>query len=157
MRVASKDELKVLLLDALRASPRTQFENILQVGIQPRLGRMPNSQEIHIVLELIHELIASNVLMPGIDRGNATWPWLAVTTHGREVLANQGPPVYDYAGYLKDLRTRVQNLDQLVEYYLRESLRAYQYNLNFAAVVMLACASERAVLLLMEAYVASIS
>ena len=154
--MASKDELKTLLLDYLRKSPKTQFESVLQQGFQPRLGRVPNAQEIQIVLELIHELIASNVLMPGIDRGNATWPWLSVTAHGSSVLATQGPPVYDYSGYLSELRSRVSNLDDIVAQYLSESLRAYQYNLYFASAVMLACASERAVLMLMEAYVASI-
>ncbi len=155
--MASKEELKTFLLDYLRGAPQTQFESVLQQGIEPRVGRALTNAEVHVVLQLIHELIASHVLMPGIDRGNAKWPWLSVTDHGREVLQGAGAPVYDYDGYLRDLRTRVQNFDEIVECYLRESLRAYQSNLYLASMVMLACASERAILLLIDAYAASIA
>jgi hypothetical protein len=155
--MASKEQLKTFLLDYLRRAPQTQFESVLQQGIEPKVGRALTSTEVHVVLQLIHELIASHVLMPGIDRGNSKWPWLSVTDHGCEVLKGTGAPVYDYDGYLKDLRSRVKGLDEIVDCYLRESLRAYQSNLYLASMVMLACASERAILLLIDTYVSSIA
>jgi hypothetical protein len=109
-----------------------------------------------MLLEILHELLTSNVLMPAMDQNNTGWPWFGLTSHGREVLATIGPPVYDYDGFLHDLRTRT-TLDPVVEAFLSEALQAYQRNLYLASVAMLGCASERAVWLLMNAYVAAIS
>ena len=152
----SKDELKILLIEHLRESPQTQYENIVQSGIQRKIGRSLYNNESQLLLELVHELITSNILMPAMNRLNTGWPFLSLTTHGQEVLNDAGPPVYDYDGYLSELRERVNNLDSVVEKYLSEGLRAYQSNLYYASMVMLGCSSERAINLLMTAYVNSI-
>ena len=107
-------------------------------------------------MEMIHELTVSNIIMPAADRLNAGWPWFGVTSYGREVLARSGPPVYDYDGYMKEVKRNTPDLDSVVEHYLSEALRAFQANLYTAAMVMLGCASERAVILLMESYVNAI-
>ena len=59
-------------------------------------------------------------------------------------------------GYLAELRTRGPDLDEGVERYLSEALRAYQSNLYYSAMAMLGCSSERAIVLLMEAFLTSI-
>jgi hypothetical protein len=64
--------------------------------------------------------------------------------------------VYDYDGYLADLRNRT-SLDHIVEAFVSEALRAYQRNLYLASVAMLGCASERAIWLLINTYLAAIS
>jgi hypothetical protein len=152
----TRAELKNMLVEHLRQDPDTQFENIIQFGMESRIGRRLTGAESQSVLELVHEFITSNLMMPAMNRSNSGWPWLALTSHGREVLSKGGPPVYDYEGYLADLKGRVPELDEVVERYLGESLRAYQANLYHAAMVMLGCASERAIGLLIEAYVGSI-
>lgn len=151
-----KDELKIFLIEYLHKNPKTQFGNIVQFGLEDKIGRRLSNNESQLLLELIHELITSNILMTAADRMNAGWPWLSVTIHGQSVLSDAGPPVYDYDGYLRELRERVINLDSVVEKYLSESLRAYQSNLYYASMVMLGCSSERAINLLMNAYVESI-
>lgn len=112
--------------------------------------------ESQLVFEMLHELTVSNILMPAADRNNAGWPWFAVTAYGREVLSRSGPPVYDYDGYMAGVRKAVPNLDAAVVHFLSESLRAFQANLYSASMVMLGCASERAVLLLIDAYIEAI-
>jgi hypothetical protein len=121
----TRDELKVFLIEFLKQQPRTQVESIIQFGIEGHIGRSLNRSESQLVLELIHEFIVSNILMTAMNRNNTGWPWLALTSHGQEVLNRSGPPVYDYEGYLADLRSRVVTLDTVVERYLSESLRAY--------------------------------
>jgi hypothetical protein len=71
-------------------------------------------------------------------------PWLSVTSHVEEVLARGGPPVYDYDGYMANLKARVPELAEVVERYLGESLRTYQGNSYLASMVLLGCVSERA-------------
>lgn len=149
-------QLKTLLIEYLKEEPQTQVLNIIGFGIERKIGRSLNGLESQAVLEMIHELIVSNILMTAMDRHNMGWPWLAVTTHGKEVLSKSGPSVYDYDGYLADLKIKVPNLDTVVESYLGESLRAYQANLYQSAMVMLGCSSERAIKLLINAYVESI-
>jgi len=152
----SNDQLKTLLIEYLKREQRTQVGNIIHFGLEDKIGRSLNALESQAVLEMIHELIVSNILMTAMNIDNTGWPWLAVTTHGAEVLGKSGPPVYDYNGYMKDLKSRIPNLDVVVENYLSESLRAYQANLYQAAMVMLGCSSERAIRLLVEAYIGSI-
>jgi hypothetical protein len=152
----SREELKLRLIEIIRRDQKTQVMNIVyQIG-HP-LGRDNLTPiESQLLLELIHEFTVTNILMPAYDAYNTGWPWLSVTTHGREVLEKGGPPVYDYDGYLKDLKSRVPDLDSVVELYLGESLQTYQTNTYYASMAMLGCASERAIRLLIDAYVNAI-
>jgi hypothetical protein len=156
MSVMDRGELKTLLLDFLRANPHTQVENILQSGIEQKIKRRLSSAESQLVMEMIHELVVSNIIMPAADRMNSGWPWFGLTSYGHEVLARSGPPVYDYDGYMVEVRRAVSSLDSVVERYLSEALRAFQANLYLASMVMLGCASERAITLLINSYVAAI-
>ncbi len=157
VELLSHDDLKNRILEYLRKNPRSQYENLLELGLERPLGRRLQDQEIRVVLEFLHELLSSNVLMPAMDRRNAGWPWFSLTSHGEQVLAASGPPVYDYDGYLAELKGRVSSLDPIVERFLGEALRAYQRQLFLASLAMLGCASERAIRLLMETYLAAIA
>ncbi|MFC1572440.1 hypothetical protein ACFL6M_02465 [Candidatus Eisenbacteria bacterium] len=150
-----RDRLKRALLDAFRECPRTQYLEIVRRVKHRMQGALPRGYE-QILLELVHELIVSNVVMTGMNEHNTGWPWLAVTTHGSQVLSQEGPAVYDYEGFLHDLQERVPHLDSIVKRYISESLQAYQRNLFYASMVMLGIASERAIRVLVEAYVASV-
>jgi|SRR5215211_1752147 len=152
----SREELKLNLIEYLKQTPQTQVANIMSFGIEQRIHRQLSHEESHVVLELIHEFIVANILMTSADRNNTGWPWLSVTTHGKEVLAKGGPPVYDYDGYMADLKARVPDLDEAVERYVSESLRTYQGNAYLASMAMLGCASERSMRLLFDAYVEAI-
>ena len=147
--------LKSELINHLRNNPKTQFMSIVN-GIERKIERKLKSEEAQLLLEIIQEFIVSNMLMTAIDTSNAGWPWFSLTRHGSEVLSCEGPPVYDYEGYLRNLRERVSSLDSIVEKYFSESLRAYQRNLFYASMVMLGCASERSIILLFESYIAAI-
>lgn len=151
----SREQLKIRLIEHLRNRPQTQWENIA-AGVEGSIGRSLSDEESSSLLELLHEFTSANIVMPFIDRHNVGWPWMSVTTHGREVLGSSGPPVYDYEGYLADLRTRVPDLDHTVVVYVGESLRTYQTNSYLASMVMLGCASERAMRLLFDAYAKAI-
>lgn len=151
-----REELRFRLIEYLKREPRTQWENILQFGFRDTLGRPLSRTEEQALLELVHEFIGSGLLMPATDRHNTGWPWLGVTSHGRAMLEQSGPPVYDYEGYLADLRQRVPDLDSVVEQYVSESLRTYQASAYLASLAMLGCASERAIRSLINGYVAAI-
>jgi hypothetical protein len=152
----TRDELKSRILTFLQEKGSSQYGNLREFGLEEPLKRRLTHVEDQWVLEILHELLTSNILMPAVDRSNTGWPWFGLTAHGREVLHAAGPPVYDYDAYLKDLRART-SLDTIVEAFVAEALQAYQRNLYLSSVAMLGCASERAIWLLMNAYVAAIS
>jgi len=149
------DELKNIVFEFLRANPKTQALSIVS-QIQNKIGRPMSDFESHKVLELINELIISNILITALDFHNTGWPWLSLTTHGQNVLKSSGAPVYDYEGFISELKLRVPKCDIIVEKYVSEALRAFQSNLFYASMVMLGCASERAISLLIEAYIESV-
>jgi len=101
----NKEELKLAFIEFLKINPKTQVESIMS-GIEKKIGRRPTQDEEKIILELIHEFSTSNILMPAMDRYNSGWPWLGLTEHGLKIINNAGPPVYDYNGYLDDLKKR---------------------------------------------------
>jgi hypothetical protein len=153
----SREELKLMLIEHLKQNPQTQVANILgSNGVEQQIHRELSEQESRTALELIHEFIVTNIVMTSADRYNTGWPWLSVTAHGKEVLAKSGPPVYDYDGYMVDLKKRVPDLDTVVEQYIGESLRTYQGNSYLASMAMLGCASERAMRVLFDAYLKAI-
>ena len=152
----SREEIKLRMIEHFKRHPSTQIANIMAFGVEQPIGRSLSPQESAIVLELIHEFMVTNIVMPAADRYNAGWPWFSVTTHGQEVLGTSGPPVYDYDGYMADLKTRVPDLDGVVERYVSESLRTYQGNSYLASMAMLGCASERSMRVLFDAYVGAI-
>jgi len=150
-------DFRLRIFEALRASPNSQWQNFLQCALPEALGRPPTNEEKEVAREVFHELMTANIIMAGSDATNSHWPFFSLTRYGRTVLASNGPPVHDYDGYLADLKTRVNDLDPTVEQYLSEALHAYHRTLPFASMVMLGCASERLVRLLMESYLGSLT
>lgn len=149
------EKLKYALIEVLKFKPKTQVENIM-VEIQARINRKLTESDENIILELIHEFSTSNILMPAMSRHSSGWPWFSVTKHGEKILNESGPPVYDYDEYIRHIKKRVTDIDQIILMYLSESLRAFQFNLYYSSMVMLACSSERAILMLIEKYIESI-
>ena len=150
-----KTKIKLLLIEHLKRNPNTQVENIMR-NIESGLDRKISKDDEQYILELLHEFTTSNVIMPAMNRYNAGWPWFSVTEHGKNILDKSGVAVYDYEGYLSELKSRIPKLDPIIEQYISEGLSCYQTNLFYSSMVMLACSSERAIHLLIEAYLNSI-
>jgi len=151
----STADVKTYLFEFLKNNPSTQVASVVG-GVEQIAQRRLSDSENRMLLELLHELITSNVLMTAHDTANTGWPWLSLTSHGKEILSNPGPPVYDYDGYLSALKKRIPQCDPVIERYVSEALRGFQSNLFFSSMVMLGCASEKAVLILIDAYISSI-
>ena len=109
------------------------------------------------VREIINDLITEGILGWGKDEQNPGPPWLKVTRHGNTILEHGEPQPYDPDGYLKYLKSGIPNIDDTIMMYLTESLNAYLKNLILSSTVMLGGASEKAFLLLFEAFTNSIA
>lgn len=93
------------------------------------------------------------VFVDCLQAASGTWLW-AVTDRGRQVVESGDYEPDDPEGYLRRLRERIHNLDDLVALYAKEGLRAYRASCYLASAVMLGVASERAFQLLGDAFAA---
>ena len=113
--------------------------------------------EATLINELIWSFIVQGILVPGTNDSNQGWPFLRLTDYGQRCVHEHQILPHDPDGYLKDFLGEIPSADPVVLEYLAEALQCYLRDLNRAASVMLGAASEKAVLLLIDSYVASIS
>lgn len=104
------------------------------------------------VRQIVWEFILQGILAIGLNELNPNFPFVSITEYGKEVLESGQTLPYDPDGYLKKLKTEIPNLDPLIEMYLSESLQAYLKGLMFSSAVTLGVASEKAFLMLLEAF-----
>lgn len=75
-----------------------------------------------------------------------------ITEYGLQVLKQGKPIPHDPDGYLLLLKKEVPHIDEIVYTYAAESIQAYNNHLLLSATTAIGCASEKALLLLIEAY-----
>jgi len=101
--------------------------------------------------DIIWDLIIEGIVRPGLGDGlNNGLPWYHVSEYGRAVLGNNPPQPYDPDGYLGRVRA-IPNIDDVILAYLEESLKAFRIHCLLSSVITLGCASEKAILLLIDA------
>lgn len=105
----------------------------------------------NIVREIIWDFIIQRVITIG-DYNNSSWPHLSLTEYGKKAIESSGVIPHDSSGYLKALKNTLPELDTIIETYLLESINTYNINQLLSATITLGCASERAILLIIDSY-----
>lgn len=104
---------------------------------------------------VIWELVAEEILyidMPQNRNTYATEFVFDITEYGEKILSAGYPVPHDPDGYLSYFKKEVSNVDSVIYTYLSESINAYNHRLYLSATISLGCASEKALLLLIDAY-----
>jgi hypothetical protein len=115
-------------------------------GHQPVLNEVLQGR----VWAIIWDMLIEGILRPGAeDRPDWSLPYVYVTAFGKEALRDLSTP-YDPDGYLRRLKDKVPNLDPVILTYLAESVETLRRNCLLSSTVTLGCASEQAMLLLIE-------
>jgi len=83
-------------------------------------------------------------------------PFYHVTEYGKSAIANGPQSPYDPDGYLNRLKATIPNLDPVILTYLNESLHTFRIGCLLSSSVTLGCASEKAMLLLIDAYASAL-
>ena len=112
------------------------------------------------IQQIIHELYVEGIINPGgkmRPRISGTthllvFPLFHVTAYGEKVLENTEYQPYDPDGYLQKIKAEISIIDPVIIRYLEECLNCFRRNLLLSAAVMLGCASEKAILLLIETF-----
>jgi len=113
-----------------------------------------------LVCQIYHELYLERVIVPGTGDLNPMavpprpmqWPVYHITDHGRRVLQTREYSPYDPDGYLARLRSEIPSVDETIVRYVAESLQCLRMDCLLAAAVTLGCASEKAMLLLIDEF-----
>jgi hypothetical protein len=106
---------------------------------------------------VIHDLYLERIIVTGTGSTNATgdtamsWPWFRLTQHGQSVIADETSP-YDPNRYLEQLRSKVAGINEQVLCYITEALTCLRNDCILAAAVMVGCASEKAILILIDVF-----
>lgn len=162
-------ELRSLVLEGLKNSNGSfDFKNfcnsIGSLAVSKEIVQNPNPQGFQTmyfplqkedenrVREIIWNLIIEQVLTIG-GYNEDTWPHLSVTDYGKSVLSSQLPVPHDPDGYLSRIKREIPDLDSVIEVYLIEAIRTYNINQLLSSTITLGCASEKALLVLIETYV----
>ena len=174
-----KPLLRALVLEVLSRTPTTQIASVVndveslvkerdlfpssddcqRLGIDYKYygNKLLNPQDKLSINETVWDLLLEHILTPGHNTANPNLPFLRLTKFGQDYISQTGPHYYDPEGYMESLKAIVPNLDPVAEQYIFESLNCYRRQLFFASAVMLGAAAEKAILLLLEAIVDSIS
>jgi hypothetical protein len=169
----SYEQTRALVIEALKSSSSGQmtslYPNIANLAVRKGVVENPASanflnptyelpRKYKIWVEdIFWDLITEGLIRPGLGDGvNQGLPWYHVSEYGKTVLTNQSPQPYDPDGYLAEVRA-IPNIDDVILSYLEESLKAFRIHCHLSSVITLGCASEKAILLLIEACKAAIS
>ena len=109
------------------------------------------------VQELLWQLLVQGIVVFGQDAVNATWPWYRLTAYGQRVVDGAQPQPHDPDAFLSEFLRVVPTADPVVYDYLEEAVHAFNHGCPKAAAVMLGAASEKAILLLCEAFGSAIA
>jgi len=101
------------------------------------------------VSEILQDLFLDGWFSPDYTQsGN----WLRLTSYGKSQLELDYKPVFlDPVATIQEIEESIPNMDSIALDYFRESLWAIKKRLYLSATVTMGCASERSILLLIEA------
>lgn len=164
-------ELRSLVLEALKSYDSSfDFKNFCNnlgsLAVKKEIVQNPNTpgfqtayfplqkEDENRVREIIWNLVIEQVLTIG-GYHEDTWPHLSVTEYGKSVLSSQQPVPHDPDGYLGRIKREIPDLDSIIEAYLTEAIRTYNINQLLSSTITLGCASEKALLILIDTYVST--
>lgn len=107
--------------------------------------------------DIIWDLIIEGIIRPGPLNGEEGLPFFHVTDYGKKMIKDRSSSPYDPDGYLQRLYSSIPNLDVVIRTYIEESLRTFRNGCFLSSTITLGCASEKALLLLFDAYANSMT
>ncbi|MGD0384305.1 MAG: hypothetical protein ABSA77_12340 [Thermoguttaceae bacterium] len=157
------DKFKRDILGWLRQEASRNRHNEFQISEIHRFLELPNIPEpdksrLQIIgFQILHELYFERIIIPGTanvhDISNTMkWPFFILTDYGRQVLQISEYSPYDPDGYLRRLKSEIANIDETIIRYVEESIKCLRMNCLLAAAVTIGCASEQALLLLIDQF-----
>ena len=177
MSTTLHQQVRALLTEVLAAAPRGHYqsavEEVSKRGVQagvwstppgrtaafsnnPLVGPLRHQVEEE-VRQLLWQFIVQGLVVPGKDAANAEWPWYRLTERGNAALGAAAPQPYDPDGFIGFFDRRNPDADHVLRDYVVEAVNAFNVGCLKASAVMLGCASEKSILLLLDAFAQAIT
>ena len=151
-------QLRNIVLEHLRCHPKGDINLVggdFAKAKAQTLGLDYTEDDRERVLDLFHELYREGIIVSGSGPNSAQgmlWPYYRLTEYGRQVLEATEYVPHDPEGYLAQIKQDVPKIDETITRYLEEALGCFKANHFLAAAVMMGCAAEKAMLLLIEVF-----
>ena len=157
--------IRAVMLEYLRSHPDGQFNLIGDKSIFhlfAERGFALDNEDLEILQQVVHELYIEKIIFLGhsprsTGSGAWSWPFYRLTQHGQKVVNNIEYQPYDPSGYLSRIKAEIPAIDEVIVMYLEECLNCFRSHYLFSAAVMMGCAAEKAILLLVEVFGNAIS
>lgn len=165
------EELRPLVLEAFKIQNQTQYlsvcGNVADIAISKGIVANPlqgnysyggggrfqlSPYDQDRVREVIWYLIFERVVTIGTNANNPAWPFLKLTDYGKDIVNSSTPIPHDPTGYLQRIKSDIPDIDDIILLYLEESLKTYNIGALLSSTITLGCASERALIILIEAF-----
>jgi hypothetical protein len=152
LRTAIYEESHAMGLYPVKNDPADRM-NTRMIQMGRGSGSQLSDRDYARVLSIWWDLFVEGIVRPGLNDGlNNEFPFFHVTEWGQEKLKAHPDTPYDPDGYFKRLTASVPNLDPVILTYLWESLATFRINCLLSSAITLGCASEKALLVLIDAY-----
>lgn len=153
------------MLQLLKSQKDGQFTLPAMPNLFQQQGVTLNEDDLITIEQIFHEFYLEGVLVPGVrPKIDVQWqsetlifPHYHLTAYGERVVCATEYQPHDPDGYLARIKDQTPGIDEVIIRYLEECLSCFEKNLLLAAAVMLGCAAEKTVLLLIEVYGDSLS
>jgi len=149
-------ELRAAMFDYLKGRPKGRFDMSGSIPcFYESRGIKLGEEDFETLQQIIHELYFEGIFILGNSTGGTgAWmlPHYRLTTYGQEVVNTTEYQPHDPEGYLSRIKSEITNIDKVIVRYLEEGLSCFRRNLLLAAAVMIGCAAEKAMLLLIEEF-----
>jgi len=171
----SYEQMRTLVIESLKRFtgwgqiPSLQI-NVATLALSKEMTHPP-SQEIfgnteyklsekydNWILDIAWSLMAEGILIPRLSEGSGNGLYsFTLSEYGKTRIQSEPPQPYDPDGYLSKLRESIPSIDPVIISYLEESLKAFRMHCLLASTITLGCASEKAILILIDACEKAIS
>ncbi len=152
--------IRAVMLEYLRGRQSGQFNFIGDRSIFrlfEKRGFTLDDGDLEILQQVIHEFYIEKIIFLGNNprssgSGAWSWPFYRLTQHGQKVVNNIEYQPYDPSGYLSRIKSEIPAIDKVIIMYLEEWLNCFRSHYLFSAAVMMGCAAEKAMFLLIEVF-----
>jgi hypothetical protein len=149
--------LRSIVLEYLRKHQKGQVNFLSDEfrDIGKRMALHVGDDDLDAIEVLFHEMYLERIIVSGKGVSTLpamTWPLYRVTEYGKRVLASGDYVPHDSSGYLQRISSEIPGLDDVIIRYLEEALGCFRSDFLLAASVMIGCAAEKAVLILVDAF-----
>jgi hypothetical protein len=155
-------QVRKLVIDYIKEHVESDFNT----GVIDELKKLGRSKEISVTNELLkqifHDLYLDRIIITGGKVSDSkfeelNWPHFCLTEYGQQIITKTDYYPYDPEEYEVYLKKEIPLVDETIIIYLKEALSCYNQNHLLSSAVMLGCAAEKAMLLLIESYGNSIA